>query len=52
MNGTFLGPEVSSLLSKTEELRYIVKSANAAVLDISEYKLDTSVLEQEINIDN
>ena len=35
-----------------DELRFIAKSTNAVVIDICESKLDASVLEQEINIDN
>ena len=40
------------MLPKIEELRFIAKSTNAAVIGICESKLDASVLEQEINIDN
>ena len=43
---------IDSLLSKIEERRSIAKSANAAVIGISESKLGASVLEQEISIDN
>ena len=43
---------INSLLSKIEELRYIEKSTNAAVTDICKSKLDASVLEQEISLDN
>ena len=43
---------INSLLSKIEELRYIAKPTNASVIGISESKLDASVLEQEISIDN
>ena len=40
------------MLSKIEELRFIAKSTNAAAIGICESKLDASVLEQEISIDN
>ena len=40
------------MLSKNEELRFIAKSTNASVIGICESKLDASVLEQEISIDN
>ena len=40
------------MLPKIEELRFIAKSTSAAVIGICEFKLDTSVLEQEISIDN
>ena len=39
------------MLSKIEELRYIAKSTNAAVIGICEFKLDASLLDPEI-IDN
>ena len=40
------------MLPKIEELYFIAKSTNAAVIGICEPKLDASVLEQEISIDN
>ena len=43
---------INSLLSKIGELRFIAKSTNAVVIGICEFKLDASVLEQEISIDN
>ena len=43
---------VKSLLLKIGELRNIAKLSNAAVMDISESKLDDSVLSSEIHIDN
>ena len=48
----FVHLNINSLLPKIEELRFIAKSANTAVIGICESKLDVSVLEQEINIDN
>ena len=35
-----------------EELRYIAKSTNVAVIGICESELDTSVLDPEISINN
>ena len=40
------------MLSKIEELCFIAKSTNAAVIDVCESKFDASVLGQEISIDN
>ena len=40
------------MLPKIEELCYIAKSTNAAVIDICESKLDASVLDPQISIDN
>ena len=40
------------MLPKIEELLYIAKSTNAAVISICESKLDASVLDPEISIDN
>ena len=48
----FIYLNITSLLSKIEELRYIAKSTNAAVIGICKSKLDASVLEQEISLDN
>ena len=48
----FIHLNINSLLPKIEELLFIAKSTNAAVIGICESKLDASVLEQEINIDN
>ena len=48
----FIQLNINSLLSKIEELCFIAKSTNAAVIGICEPKLDTAVLEQEISIDN
>ena len=48
----FIHLNINSLLPKIEELRFIAKSTNAAVIVICESKLHTSVLEQEISIDN
>ena len=43
---------INSLLPRIEELHFIAKSTNAAIIGIFEPKLDVSVLEQEISIDN
>ena len=48
----FIHLNLNSLLSKIEELRYIAKSTNTAVIGICKSKLDASVLDQEIRIDN
>ena len=48
----FIHLNINSLSSKIEELCFIVKSTKAAVIGICESKLDASVLEQEISIDN
>ena len=61
MNETFLRAEVylhfihldiNSLLSKCDKLCFIAKYINAAVIGIWESKLDSSVLEQKVSIDN
>ena len=43
---------INSLLPKIDELRIITKSTNAAIIGINETKLDESVLEPEIQIDD
>ena len=48
----FIHLNVNSLLPKIRELRNIAKLSNAAVIGISESKLDDSVLSSEIHIDN
>ena len=48
----FIHLNIDSLLSKIKELRYIPKSTNAGVIGICKSKLDPSVLEQEISLDN
>ena len=45
----FIHLNINNLLSKIEELRFIAKSTNAAVIGNCESKLDTSVLEQDID---
>ena len=48
----FIHLNINSLLPKIEELRIIAKSTNAAILGISASKLDESILEPEIQIDD
>ena len=48
----FIHLNINSLLSKIEELCFIAQFTNAAVIGICESKLDASVLEQDISIDN
>ena len=48
----FVHLNINSLLPKIEEIRYIAKFTNAAVIGICESKLDASVLDPEISIDN
>ena len=48
----FIHLNIISLLYKIEELRYIAKSTNAPVIGICKSKLDASVLDPEISIDN
>ena len=48
----FIHLNISSLLQKIEEVQIIAKSTNAAIIGISEFKLDESVLEPEIQIDD
>ena len=48
----FIYLDINSLLPKVEEFRIIANSTNAAIIGISESKLDEFVLEPEIQIDN
>ena len=48
----FIHLNINSLLPKIDELRNIAKLSNAAVIGISESKLDDSILSSEIHIDN
>ena len=43
---------INSLLPKIDELQYIAKLSEAAVIGISESKLDDSVLSSEIQMEN
>lgn len=49
---TFIYLSVNSLLSEIDELRNNVKLSIASIIDVSESKLDDSVLLSEIDIDN
>ena len=42
----------NSLLPKTDEIRYIAERTKAAVIGITESKLDESIFQSEIQIDN
>ena len=48
----FLHVNINSLLPKIDELRHIAKTTNVSIIGISETKLDASVLNAEIDIDN
>ena len=48
----FIHLNINSLLPKIDELRYIAKSTNAAVIGICKSKFEASVLDPEISIDN
>ena len=48
----FIHLNINSLLPKIEVLRIIAKSTNAMIIGINESKLDESVLEPEIEIDD
>ena len=48
----FIHLNINSLLPKIEELPIIAKSANVAIIGISESKLDESVVGPEIRIDD
>ena len=47
----FIHININSLLAKIEELRRIACLSNAAVIGISESKLDKSIFDSEIEID-
>ena len=42
---------INGLLNKTDELRYIVRSSNAAVIGITETNLDNTVYDFEVTVD-
>ena len=48
----FIHVNINSLLPKIDELRSIAQKSNAAVIGITESKLDESVLNSELHIDN
>ena len=41
---------ISSLLRKTDEIRFILKQSNASIIGISESKLDSSILNSDVDI--
>ena len=41
---------INSLLNKIDELRYIARSSNAAVIGITETKLDNTVYDSEVTV--
>ena len=42
---------INSILSKIDEIRYIVKLTNATVIGLSKTKLDNTVLSSELEIE-
>ena len=42
---------INSLLPKINEIRFIVKQSNASMIGISESKLDSSILNSELDIE-
>ena len=42
---------INSLLPKIDEIRFIAKQSNASITGISESKLDSSILNSELDID-
>ena len=42
---------INSLLPKIDEIRFIAKQSNASIIGISESKLDSSILNSELDID-
>ena len=46
----FIHLNINNLLPKIEELRIIAKSTNAAIIGISDFKLDESVLESSFKL--
>ena len=47
----FLHLNINSLLPKIDEVRLIAKNSNAAVIGITELKLDKTVFDSEVDID-
>ena len=42
---------INSVLSKIEELRVVARKSKAAVIGVTEWKLDVTVLDGKVNID-
>ena len=47
----FMHLNINGLLNKIEELHYIARSSNAAVIGITETKLDNTVYDSEVTVD-
>ena len=47
----FIHININSLLNKIDELRYFASSCNAAVIGITETKLDNTVYDSEVAVD-
>ena len=47
----FIHLNIDSLLPKIDELRLIAKKSNAAIVGITESKLDKTILDNEVKID-
>ena len=47
----FMHLNINSLLNKIDELRYIARSSNAAVIGITETKLGNTVYDSEVTVD-
>ena len=47
----FIHLNINSLLPKIDELQYIAKNSNAAVIGISESKLDNTIYDSQVAID-
>ena len=47
----FMHLNINGLLNKIDELRYIARSSNAAVIGITETKLDNTVYDSEVTVD-
>lgn len=48
---TYFYLNVNSLLSKIDEIPFIVKQLNTFIIGISEFKLDSSILTSELEIE-
>ena len=47
----FMHLNINGLLNKIDELRYIARSSNAAVIGITETKLGNTVYDSEVTVD-
>ena len=48
----FIHVNITSLLSKIDEVRYIASITNASIIGINETKLDETILLNESNVDD